>query len=327
MFSTSSEDCPYQVGLVTDSNGISEGSFGGNAWQGLLRAREELNVCVEFLVSGDNADIVENMALFSFQGMDMIVAAGFNMADAVAASAELHPDIDHVIVDFAFDPPISNVQAATFEVDQAAFLAGYLAAESAHSRDADDPQAGFLGGVEIPPVQQFLAGYEAGVEYYNTREWGADRAPDSGVRVPALYAGTFTEPGAGFEMAQVLIAEGVDVLFVAAGPTGLGALAAVRERGIWGIGVDVDQYYSLPEEGSILLTSVLKRLDNAVFQIVAEALAGDFHGGEVLVGTLENDGVGLAPFHDFEDQIPVDVREALENLEEAIIDGQIDTGW
>jgi len=128
-------------------------------------------------------------------------------------------------------------------------------------------------------------------------------------------------------MGNMLIDQGVDVLFPIAGSTGNGALAAAGERGKWGIGVDMDQYVTLPDERSVLLTSVLKRIDNAVYALVEAAVRGEFNGGETTVGVLANDGVGLAPFHDFESLIPGSLKEELTVIRQAIIDGAIDTGW
>jgi basic membrane protein A len=217
------------------------------------------------------------------------------------------------------------VQGLIFSSDEAAFLAGYLAAGMAIELDPADPQIGWVGGMQIPPVQIFIAGYEGGMDYYNAQK-------GTGVAASGTYVGNFVAPEEGQAAANTLMDAGVDIVFGVGGLTGNGALAAVRERSdagapVAGIGVDMDQYYTLPEERSILLTSVMKRLDNAAFTVVQDALAGDFQGGGVYTGTLANEGVGLAPYHDWDGRVPTGLRAELEAVRAGIIDGSIDTGW
>jgi basic membrane protein A len=178
----------------------------------------------------------------------------------------------------------------------------------------------YVAGMEIPPVMQFVVGYQSGVAYYNSQR-GRD------VQVLGAVAGTFTYIDTGRDLANGLISQGADVIFGVGGVMGNGALGAARDRGKWGIGVDVDQYLTLPQERGILLTSVMKNLDNAVYSLIQEALEGRFHGGETTVGTLENRGTGLAPFHDFEDQIPQNLRVELELIAGGLMSGRIVTDW
>jgi len=187
-------------------------------------------------------------------------------------------------------------------------------------KDSADPKIGYVGGMKIPPVEQFIVAYEKGMEYYN-QKYGKS------VQLLGVYVGDFEAPDQGKIKGNSLIDEGVDVLFGAGGKTGNGALAAARERGIWGIGVDVDQYFTLPSEKGILITSIMKKLDNAVFGTIKDAMEGNFKGGGVYVGTLANGGVGLAPFHDFEDKVPDNIKKDLKEIQKGIIEGNIDTGW
>lgn len=314
------EECGLCVGLVAGVGGIDDAGFNQGAWQGLQRARADLNVCVDFLESREPADYEENIAFFVQMGMDLIITVGFEQTEATALMAQRNPDLNFAILDVIFDPPIPNVQNVIFDVDEAAFLAGYLAAAWADLQDPNDPGVGYLAGMDIPPVMQFVVGYTAGLDYYNEQK-------NANVLLQGDVADTFTEPGVGLEMGNMLIDQGVDVLFAVAGPTGNGALAAARERGKWGIGVDLDQYVTLPRERGALITSVLKRTDNAVYAAVEAAVGGVFNGGETSVGTLANDGVGLAPFHDYENLIPGYLKEELAVIRQLIIDGAIDTGW
>jgi basic membrane protein A len=139
--------------------------------------------------------------------------------------------------------------------------------------------------------------------------------------------GNFEAPDEGKIQGQSLIDEGVDVIFGVGGKTGNGGLAAAKESGKWGVGVDVDQYFTLPNEKDILITSCMKRLDNSVFSVVRSYLEDQFPGGSVYVGTLTNGGVGLAPYHDFEDQIPDELKQEVEAIQQAIMAGELETGW
>jgi len=224
------------------------------------------------------------------------------------------------IIDFAYDPPIPNVAGIVFNVDEAAFPIGYLAAGWADLQDPDDPQVGWVGGMQIPPVEQFIVAYEAGVDYYNQQK-------GKNVQSTGVYVGDFMAPDLGKIQGNSLIDEGVDVIFGVGGQTGNGGLAAAKERGKWGVGVDVDQYFTLPNEKDILITSCMKRLDNATFAVAKSVVDDEFPGGSVYVGTLENDGVGLAPYHDYEDQIPDELKAEVEAIVEAIQKGELSTGW
>ena len=184
----------------------------------------------------------------------------------------------------------------------------------------DDPQVGWIGGMEIPPVQQFIVAYEAGVAYYN-------EAKGTDVQVKGVYVGDFEAPDDGKIQGNSLIDEGVDVIFGVGGKTGNGGLAAAKERGKWGVGVDVDQYNTLPNEKDILITSCMKRLDNAVYAVTEAEVNGEFPGGSLYVGTLANGGVGLAPYHDFDGEIPAELTAEVEAIVAGIIDGTISTGW
>jgi len=314
------ESGDLKVGMVSDVGGIDDASFNQNTWDGLQRAEEEMAVCSQFIESQAQADYEKNITEFAEQDYDLIITVGFLLGDATAKMAGEYSDVKFAIVDFAYDPPIDNVQGIVFNSDEAAFPTGYLAAAWAAMKDPDDPQVGYVAGMQIPPVEIFIVAYEAGVEYYNDQT-GAN------VQVKGVYVGDFEAPDQGKIQGNSLIDEGVDVIFGVGGKTGNGGLTAAKERGKWGIGVDVDQYYTLPNEKDILITSCMKRLDNAVYTVVEDTLAGRFQGGGVYVGTLENGGVGMAPFHDYENEIPGEVKSELDAIKQGIINGSIDTGW
>jgi len=314
------EQGDLKVGMVSDVGGLDDASFNENTWAGLQRADDELAVCAKFIESQAQADYEKNITEFAEQDYDMIITVGFLLGDATGKMAAEYTDIKFAIIDFAYDPPIPNTAGIVFNVDEAAFPIGYLAAGWANLKDPEDPQVGYVGGMQIPPVEQFIVAYEAGVAYYNQQK-------GTNVLVKGVYVGDFEAPDQGKIQGQSLIDEGVDVIFGVGGKTGNGGLAAAKESGKWGIGVDVDQYYTLPNEQDILISSCMKRLDNAVFATVESELAGQFPGGGVYVGTLENGGVGLAPYHDYEDEIPDELKAEIEAIVEGIKAGTIDTGW
>jgi basic membrane protein A len=309
-----------KVGMVSDVGGIDDASFNQNTWEGLKRAQDELGVQSQFIESQAQADYEKNITEFGEQDYNLIITVGFLLGDATSKMAAQYPDTYFSIVDFAYDPPISNVQGIIFNTDEAAFPVGYLAAAWADMKDPADPQVGYVAGMQIPTVEIFIVGYENGVKYYNEQK-GKD------VKFKGVYVGDFEAPDQGKIQGQSLIDEGVDVIFGVGGKTGNGGLAAAKENGKWGVGVDVDQYYTLPNEKDILITSTMKRLDNAVYGVVESLVKGQFKGGTNYVGTLSNGGVGLAPYHDFESQIPDDLKTEIANIQKGIIDGSIKTGW
>ena len=309
-----------KVGMVSDVGGVDDASFNEMSWHGLEKAAEELGVQAQFIESQAQADYEKNITEFGEQEYDLVFTVGFLLNDATAKMAPEYPDVNFAGIDQWYDPPIPNAAAITFNVDEAAFPIGYLAAGWVSLKDPDDPQVGWVAGMQIPPVEQFIVAYEAGVDYYNQQK-------GTNVQSKGVYVGDFEAPDEGKIQGQSLIDEGVDVIFGVGGKTGNGGLAAAKENGKWGFGVDVDQYYTLPNEKDILITSCMKRLDNAVFGVTELLTQGEFPGGSLYEGTLENGGVGLAPYHDFEGEIPDELTKEVEEVVEGIKKGEIATGW
>jgi basic membrane protein A len=314
------EEEAVKVGMVSDIGGIDDASFNQNTWDGLQRAQDEGLAAAQFIESTAQADYEKNITELAEQEYDLIITVGFLLGDATAKMAEVYPDTSFAIVDFSYDPPIPNVAGIVFNTDEAAFPIGYLAAAWADMQDPDDPALGYVAGMQIPTVEIFVVGYENGAKYYNEQK-------GKNVRFSGVYVGDFEAADQGKIVGNSLIDEGADVIFGIGGKTGNGGLAAAKERGKWGVGVDVDQYYTVPNEKDILLTSCMKRLDNSVFSVIESLINDEFPGGGNYVGALANGGVGLAPYHDFEDQIPDDLKKEVEDIIDDIIDGKIDTGW
>ena len=314
------KDEGIKVGMVSDVGGIDDASFNQNTWDGLARAQEELGVQAQFIESQAQADYEKNITEFAEQDYALVFTVGFLLGDATVKMAPEYPDLHLAGIDQWYDPPIDNAVAVVFAVDQASFPIGYLAAAWADMQDPADPMVAHVSGMQIPPVEQFNVAYEAGVNYYNEQK-------GKNVRFSGVYVGDFEAADQGKIVGNSLIDEGADVIFGVGGKTGNGGIAAAKERGKWGVGVDVDQYNTLPNEKDILITSTMKRLDNAVFGVIEAELAGEFPGGGVYMATLENGGVGLAPFHDFEDEIPDELKKEIDAIVEGIKAGEISTGW
>jgi len=307
----------FRVGMVTDVGGIDDKSFNATSWHGMELAADELGVEVAYLESQQQTDYAANITQFIDQGYDMIITVGFLLGEDTATFAQQNPDVKFAIVDFAYDPPIDNVLGLTFATDEAAFLAGYLAAGMTKTG-----KVGTFGGIEIPPVTIFMVGFQSGVEYYNQQH-----GTNVEVLGMDLFVGNFESTDDGRRAGEDLISEGADIIMPVAGPVGLGTAAAVQEHpGTMLIGVDTDWCVSAEEYCPVVLTSVLKNMDVAVRDAIKMALEGTFQGG-TYVGTLENNGVGIAPFHEFDDDVPAELKAELEEIQQALIDGTIDTGW
>ncbi len=327
---------PFRVGFVTDTGGIDDRSFNTTQWNGVLRAVDELGIEAQFIQSDEATQYEPNLTEFASQGYDLIIAAGFFLGGALANVSAQYPDAMFSIVDYAYPDPfgvpagvvgnaecIPNVQGQVFKTDQAAFLAGYLSAgmtETGH--------LGYFGGAKIPTVTIFGVGFQAGMEYYNQVHGttvdliGWDSATGEGV-----FTGDFSDLTKGLEATESLFDEGVDIFMGVGGLIGSPGFDVARERGGYGIWVDVDGYNLLPEARDVLLTSVMKNMDNSVFDVIQGAMEGSFQGCGVYVGDLANGGVGIAPFHDVEGAVPADLAAEVEQLRQDIVNGVItDTG-
>lgn len=309
---------------VTDTGGIDDNSFNQTAWQGVLDAQDGLGIDARFLESQAETDYEANLNSLLGGQCDVIFTIGFLLGDATQAAAEANPDQLFSIVDYAYDPPIPNVLGQVYATDEAAFLAGYLAAGM-----TETGVLGVFGGINIPPVTIFMDGFAWGVDHYNARHGtsvsvlGWDPETREG-----LFTNNFESLDDGRAFAQNLYDEGADIILPVAGPVGLGSAALADELGhdqLMIIGVDADLYRTDPERGHVYLTSIMKRMDATVYQVIEQAMAGAFEGG-VILGTLENGGVDIAPFHDRAGDVPAELAAELDAVRAAIIDGSIEIG-
>jgi basic membrane protein A and related proteins len=318
----------FKVCEITDTGGVDDKGFNQAAHDGLLRAQTELGTTSALLESGADTDYAPNLATFTDQDCDLIVTVGFLLGTATQASAATNPDQLYAIVDFAYEPPPPNILGLVFDTKSASMLQGYLAAGMSTTK-----KVGTFGGIQIGPVVDFMNGYAAGIAYYNKQKGtdvkllGWDPATQTG-----LFTGDFTDLDKGRVSAQGLMEEGADVIFAVAGPVGQGAMAAVKDNpssidpAPVFIGVDVDQFVSVPGFEEIMLSSELKNISNAVLDAIktAQGLNGGNAWPETLyIGTLANDGVGMAPFHNFEDTVPQALKDEITALQAALVDGSV----
>ncbi len=309
---------------VTDTGGIDDNSFNQTAWKGVQDAVTDFGIEARFLESQAETDYEANINSLIEGDCNVIITVGFLLGDATKTAAEANPDQKFSIVDFAYDPPIANVLGQVYSTDEAAFLAGYLAAGMTQT-----DVLGVFGGINIPPVTIFMDGFSWGVDYHNAQKgtsvivlgWDPDTRE-------GLFTNNFESLDDGRAYAQNLYDEGADIVLPVAGPVGLGSAALADELGtdrLKIIGVDADLYLTDPEKGHVYLTSITKRMDATVRQVIEMAMNDQFEGG-LLVGSLDNGGVGLAPFHDLADAVPDDLKAELDAIRMGIIDGSIPVG-
>jgi len=315
----------FLAGEVTDTGGIDDRSFNASAWKGLQDSQTDRGIQIQYLASVNQSDYEPNIQQFVTKKANIIVTVGYLMGDVTAASAKANPDQKFAIVDYMYDPPLSNVLALTYQTDQAAFLAGYLAAGMSKTG-----KVGTFGGMNIPTVTIFMNGFAAGVRYYDQKNnakvqvlgWDPDKATGT-------FTNDFTNQAKGKTVTEALMNQGADVILPVAGSVGLGTAAAVQQKNaaspdkpVYLIWVDADGFVNAPQYSSLMLTSVMKGIDTSVKDATTAALDGTFKGGNY-VGTLANNGVAIAPYHDYDSQIPAQLKSDIDTIKAGIIGGTV----
>jgi len=300
MEETEAAEPTFRAAMVTDLGGLAGSEevkgFSDLGWDALLKAEEELGIEVTLVESKELADLEPNLTKLASEGYDFVVGVGFLFTDAMAAVAPQFPDTDFAIVDSVVDA--SNVDSLVFAEEEGSFLVGAIAAGMSESGTI-----GFIGGMEIPLIEKFESGYIAGARSIN---------PD--IEILSNYTGNFTDVAAGKEATLSQFQQGADVVYAAAGSCGLGTIEAAKENDFWAIGVDTNQDGVAP--GSVL-TSMLKRVEVAVFESVQKSYEGTFEGG-VHVYDLAADGVGYSPLEYTRDQIPDELLAQVDSFAEMI---------
>ncbi len=324
----------FKVGEVTDMGGVDDRSFNAAAWKGVQDASSQLGVEGKYLESKDQSDYATTQQQFITENDNLIITVGFLLGVDTATAAKANPNMKFAIVDYTYPDcwpgavegkdcgsaaDLANVRGLAFQTDQAGFLAGMAAAGMTQTG-----KVGTFGGIKLPTVTIFMKGFEAGVKYYNKQNnksvavLGWDTAKDDG-----LFTGNFNSTDDGRKFAESLMQEGADIIMPVAGPVGLGSAAVCKETGkCMIVGVDTDWFVSAPEYKEVVLTSVMKKIDVAVFNTIKDTKDGKFTAGTVTY-TIKDGGVDIAPFHDFDSKVPADLKSQIDAAKKALIDGSL----
>ena len=313
----------FKACMISDTNGFDDKSFNQTSFKGMTDAKAELGLQTAQVQSRAASDYAKNIQSMVDANCNIIVTVGFLLGDDTLAAAKKNPDIKFAIVDNNDPktyPAVTNLKPLIFNTAQSSFLAGYLAAGMTKTK-----KVGTFGGAKIPTVTVFMDGFSQGVDHYNKQKsadvqvLGWDAAKQDG-----QFTGDFTDTKGGQRTAEGLISQGADIVFPVAGSAGLGALQAAKASGgkVNGIWVDTDGCVSAEQYCSNIITSVYKGMDVAVHDAIKAASDGSF-SNEPYVGTLENDGTGLSPFHNFDSKIPAELKSELDALKADIISGKI----
>lgn len=315
--------------LISDAGGWNDRSFNQSAREGMDRAVEELGVELLPFESANENDFTPNMEQAVAEGCSLIVSVGFNLAAATVESAKANPEVHYAIIDdwadtdFDGTTDADNIKPLVFNTAEAAYLGGYAAA--AWSAESGVNKVGTFGGMQIPSVAVFMDGYQLGVEKYNEDKGGSvevfgwDVAAQDG-----SFTGGFDANDTAKQTAQGVLDQGVDVILPVGGPIYQSAAAAIADGGndVVMLGVDKDLVVADEDVAEITLVSIMKAIDVSVYDVTMAAAGGDFDVAPY-IGTLENEGVKLSGFHDFESQLPEGLQAELDALQEAIIAGDI----
>ena len=303
---TTTASAGINVGLVTDVGGLNDRGFNHLAYVGVQQAKQRLGASFRVFLSNSSSDYVPNLTKFAREHYDVTIGVGFTEAEAIDTAATRFPDEKFAIVDVdqTSEPhKPKNLLGLLFREQEVGYLAGYLAALEERRRPGPDV-IGSVGGQKQPPVDRFIAGYQAGA-----------KAADPGIKLLNGYSQDFSDQQKCKEIALNQIAEGAGVVFQVAGGCGLGALEAAKQKSVWGIGVDADQSFLGPH----ILTSAVKGVDTAVFLAIKSVADGKFKGGNVTYG-LEDNGVALGKISA---RVPKSEVAKVQKIRAEIISGKI----
>ena len=325
--SAAAPDCTkanvFCVGLVTDVGKVDDKSFNQTAWEGVQKAKTDGDAdFVQYIETTDSKDYDKNIATFGDAGYDMIVTVGFNLTEPTYAAAKKYTNTKFVGIDqFLFkddahpDWPLANLVGLVYNEDQSGFLVGALASMMSTSHNI----GGVFGTDAVPPVWRYGEGYRAGAAYEDAKN-GTTTTVTNVYHSDVGFDKTFTDPTWGADTANSMIDKGADVIFGGGGKTGNGAVDAAAQRKVYAIGVDADQYFTLPEASAYLLTSAMKPETEPVAAIIKLTKAGNFPTGGYYFGPS-----GFAPYHDLASKVPANVDAEMQALLKGLLDGSIKT--
>ncbi len=292
-----------KITMITDSGGINEKSFNRNAWDGMKKAKEDLDVEVNYIETKGESDYNSNIKKAIDSGADLIIGTGYKIEKAIEKASKENPNQKFALIDADLGGKLpKNVESVMFKSEEAAYLVGLVAGKLTETN-----KVGFIGGEKCPEIESFQAGYIAGVNQINPE-----------VEILSKYADSFENPEKGKSLTDEMITEDVDIIFHAAGDTGKGVIQEAKDRGKKVIGVDVDQNEISPET---IITSAIKRVDIGVYDVVKNFVDGKFNGGKVIFYSLNEDGMGLAP--STKEDVSPDVLEFINSKGDKIKRGEI----
>lgn len=318
---TVADEDALRVGMIADPAGITDSGLNQLAWEGMQAAEADFGVFIDFLNTRTDADFVANIHDFIDKRYDLIVTVGSAGAEAVKKAAQAYPHQPFAVIDVSSvtEPNVLNSQ---FAVDEASFMAGYLAAAATRTG-----KVGTYGGTKQPAVVKCLVGFESGVTYYNSLHLtDVEILGWSTAKKDGLFTENPDSLADGRAMAEQLYDQGADIIFPVAGDAGKGTAAVAQERGLLVIGVDTDWYYTVPKDKEVYLTSIIKNVNLVPSAAVQALVEGRFAGGRLDFG-LADGGVGLAPFHDQDNRVAPLTRLELDGIRKGITNGVISTGW
>ena len=316
----------FKACMVSDEGGFDDQSFNQSGKEGLDRAGADFGIETVAVESKSAADYPTNVDSLIQQECNLIIGVGFNLADDMTKAAKQNPDVRFALIDAQFtEAGLPNAKPLIFNTAEAAYLAGYAAAGTTKTG-----KVATYGGQAIPTVQIFMEGFAKGVEKYNADNGtsvevlGWDPANPSG----GSFVGDFSNTAKGQQLTEQFLSQGADIIMPVAGPVGQGTLAAVKAAGgdsnaiVW---VDADGYLTTGKDGGApyMLTSVIKEIGTAVYDTVDEAQRGAF-SATPYVGTLGNQGVALAPYHDWDSKVSPELKTKIDELKKQIVDGTLD---
>ncbi|KPV56559.1 CD4+ T-cell-stimulating antigen [Paenibacillus sp. A3] len=296
----------FNIGMVTDVGGVNDNSFNQSAWEGLQRLAKDTGAQVKYLQSKSDSEYIPNLNQMVKGNFNLTWGIGFIIGDAMKTVATQHPDAKLAIIDNVVDAP--NVESVTFAENEGSYLVGVVAGLMTKTN-----QIGFVGGMDIPVIKRFEAGFKAGVAAVNPN-----------AKLTINYTGAFDKPDLGKAAAATIYNSGADIIFHASGATGNGVFNEAKDRlkagkKVWVIGVDQDQSKLFGDD--VTLTSMIKRVDQAVYRISNDLIAGKYEGGKTVVLGLKDDGVGLPDTS--KKNVPEDVLKKVEEYKQKIIKGEI----
>ena len=309
-----------KVGMVYATGGLGDGSFNDQAQQGLQRAEDELGITYEESQPESNSDFASAQQQYAQDGsFDLVNCIGFAQKDALTTNAEEFPDQQWTLIDESVDQ--DNVASYRFREETGSYLVGEMAgmltqrdfSAGAGATSQDTDAVGFVGGIESPLIKKFEAGFRAGV-----------KGVDGDIDVLSSYVGSFNDPSAGQSQARSMFDSGADVVYHASGATGVGVFRAAQDLGKFAIGVDRDQSITQSDFADVILASMVKRVDNAIFEAVQAVDEGNFKGGETTRLGLDDDGVAAVYGDQLGSEIPQDVKDSISETRDALIAGDID---